>query len=334
MRSASRWDVHFQDLQALSSSEIILVQCSTSIKFLFYQKMHQKQPWLWIWWLFPWLQIVSTAMCYSDLYCLFKVVENDFFPIVLGHEAAGIVESVGPGVTDFQPGQFLTLNKLNFSPWTKDWPWHQPQLFPWCSGWVLGRDLIAFVQRVVLIVNCGVQIFTFSMQVNVVHQRALGQYAKAERVTIYFSSGDKVVPLYLPQCGECRFCESPKTNQCDVIWWEQCCFILTSHHHRVLMRTLEEVHVFPLLFRSRIGSKENALANSRLTCNGHKLRQFMDISTFSEYTVTHQRSVAKVDPDAPLDKVCLLGCAVPTGYGAAVNIAKVCMLLDLKGFCL
>uniref|UniRef100_A0A3Q4HBU6 Alcohol dehydrogenase 1-like n=1 Tax=Neolamprologus brichardi TaxID=32507 RepID=A0A3Q4HBU6_NEOBR len=152
-------------------------------------------------------EIVSTALCYSDLYCLFKVVEKDFFPIVLGHEAAGIVESVGPGVTEFQPG-------------------------------------------------------------------------------------DKVIPLYLPQCGECRFCESPKTNQCDVTW-------------------------------SRIGSKEMALANSRLTCNGHKLRQFMDISTFSEYTVTHQMSVAKVDPDAPLDKVCLLGCGVPTGYGAAVNTAKV-----------
>uniref|UniRef100_A0A3Q4HBB7 Alcohol dehydrogenase 1-like n=1 Tax=Neolamprologus brichardi TaxID=32507 RepID=A0A3Q4HBB7_NEOBR len=146
------------------------------------------------------VSIVSTALCYSDLYCLFKVVEKDFFPIVLGHEAAGIVESVGPGVTEFQPG-------------------------------------------------------------------------------------DKVIPLYLPQCGECRFCESPKTNQ--------------------------------------IGSKEMALANSRLTCNGHKLRQFMDISTFSEYTVTHQMSVAKVDPDAPLDKVCLLGCGVPTGYGAAVNTAKV-----------
>ncbi|XP_042073981.1 alcohol dehydrogenase 1-like, partial [Haplochromis burtoni] len=50
------------------------------------------------------IKIVSTALCHSDLYCLLKVVEKEFFPVVLGHEAAGIVESVGPGVTEFQPG--------------------------------------------------------------------------------------------------------------------------------------------------------------------------------------------------------------------------------------
>lgn len=238
MRSASRWDIHFQDLQALSSSEMILEQCSTSIKFLFYQKMHQKQPWLWIWLLFPWLQIVSTALCHSDLYCLLKVVEKEFFPVVLGHEAAGIVESVGPGVTEFQPGQFFNFEQIKLLSVNKRLTLTSATAVPMVFRLVLGRDLIAFVQRVVLIVNCGVQIFKFSMQVNVVHQRALGQYAKAERVTIYFSSGDKVIPLYLPQCGECRFCKSPKTNQCDVIWWVQSLFspLITNMCWCVLLR--------------------------------------------------------------------------------------------------
>ena len=52
----------------------------------------------------------------------------------------------------------------------------------------------------------------------------------------------------------------------------------------------------------------------------------MGTSTFSEYTVVNQMAVAKIDPAAPLDKVCLLGCGISTGYGAAVNTAKVCIL--------
>lgn len=66
-----------------------------------------------------------------------------------------------------------------------------------------------------------------------------------------------------------------------------------------------------------------ALADSRFTCKGKKVLQFMGTSTFSEYTVMNQIAVAKIDPAAPLDKVCLLGCGVCTGFGAAVNTAKV-----------
>lgn len=68
-----------------------------------------------------------------------------------------------------------------------------------------------------------------------------------------------------------------------------------------------------------------APTESRFTCKGKKLLHFMGTSTFSQYTVVHQMAVAKIDPAAPLDKVCLLGCGVCTGYGAAVNTAKVCM---------
>lgn len=66
-----------------------------------------------------------------------------------------------------------------------------------------------------------------------------------------------------------------------------------------------------------------ALEESRFTCRGKKVLQFMGTSTFSEYTVMNQVAVAKIDPAAPLDKVCLLGCGICTGYGAAVNTAKV-----------
>lgn len=63
--------------------------------------------------------------------------------------------------------------------------------------------------------------------------------------------------------------------------------------------------------------------DSRFTCRGKKVLQFMGTSTFSEYTVLNEIAVAKIHDSAPLDKVCLLGCGIPTGYGAAVNTAKV-----------
>lgn len=62
---------------------------------------------------------------------------------------------------------------------------------------------------------------------------------------------------------------------------------------------------------------------SRFTCKGKQIYHFMGTSTFSEYTVVADISVAKIDAAAPLDKVCLLGCGISTGYGAAVNTAKV-----------
>uniref|UniRef100_A0A3B4UU75 Alcohol dehydrogenase 1-like n=1 Tax=Seriola dumerili TaxID=41447 RepID=A0A3B4UU75_SERDU len=146
------------------------------------------------------IKIVATAVCHTDLYHLLE--DEAGFPTVLGHEGAGIVESVGPGVTEFQPG-------------------------------------------------------------------------------------DKVIPLFISQCRECRFCKSPKTNQ--------------SGRDPQMM----------------------ASADSRFTCKGKKVLQFVGTSTFSQYTVVNQIAVAKIDPAAPLDKVCLLGCGICTGYGAAVNTAKV-----------
>uniref|UniRef100_A0A672YY85 Enoyl reductase (ER) domain-containing protein n=1 Tax=Sphaeramia orbicularis TaxID=375764 RepID=A0A672YY85_9TELE len=126
------------------------------------------------------IKIVATSVCHTDLYHLFEGMHKDGFPVVLGHEAAGIVESVGSGVTEFH---------------------------------------LSFTQ---------------------------GDFSNA------------MSPL-----------------------------------------------------------------RSRLTCKGKKVYQFSGISTFSEYTVVKQINVTKIDPAAPLDKVCLLGCGICTGYGAAVNTAKV-----------
>ena len=153
------------------------------------------------------IKIVHTAICHTDAYTLDGCDPEGLFPVVLGHEGAGIVESVGEGVTTVK-------------------------------------------------------------------------------------EGDHVIPLYIPQCGDCKFCAHPRTNLCSKI------------------RTTQGQGMMPD-------------GTSRFTCKGKPLYHFMGTSTFSEYTVCAEISVCKIDPSAPLDKVCLLGCGVTTGYGAALNTAKV-----------
>ncbi|KAJ8385776.1 hypothetical protein AAFF_G00182200 [Aldrovandia affinis] len=107
-----------------------------------------------------------------------------------------------------------------------------------------------------------------------------------------FSTGDKVIPLFLPQCGECECCLSPKTNLCNKNWESN------------LQGVMHD-------------------GTSRVSCKGKQIHQFMSIGCFSEYVVVPDISVAKIQEDAPLERVCLLGCGVSTGYGAALNSAKV-----------
>ncbi|XP_047658547.1 alcohol dehydrogenase class-3-like isoform X1 [Tachysurus fulvidraco] len=156
------------------------------------------------------IKIAASGVCHTDftyLYDCDKGVKTLPFPLILGHEGSGVVESVGPGVTTVKPG-------------------------------------------------------------------------------------DAVIPLFLPQCSECEFCLSPKTNLCSKNWkkTQQCV---------------------------------QADGTSRVTCKGQQIYQFLGVSTFSEYTVVPEYNVAKIHQDAALDKVCLLGCGVATGYGAALNAAKV-----------
>ncbi|XP_072439918.1 alcohol dehydrogenase class-3 [Chiloscyllium punctatum] len=166
------------------------------------------------------IKITATAVCHTDAYTLSGSDSEGVFPVILGHEGAGIVESVGEGVTCVK-------------------------------------------------------------------------------------AGDRVIPLYIPQCGECKFCLNPNTNLCQKI---------------------------------RVTQGQGLMPDktSRFTCKGQMVYHYMGTSTFSEYTVVADISLAKIDSAAPLDKVCLLGCGISTGYGAVVNTAKVhpgstCAVFGLGG---
>ncbi|MGB1186535.1 MAG: S-(hydroxymethyl)glutathione dehydrogenase/class III alcohol dehydrogenase [Cycloclasticus pugetii] len=104
--------------------------------------------------------------------------------------------------------------------------------------------------------------------------------------------GDHVIPLYTPECGQCKFCLSGKTNLCQAI---------------------------------RVTQGKGLMPNgtSRFSKNGQAIYHYMGTSSFAEYTVLPEISLAKINKAAPLDKVCLLGCGVTTGIGAVLNTAKV-----------
>ncbi len=104
--------------------------------------------------------------------------------------------------------------------------------------------------------------------------------------------GDHVIPLYTPECGECSFCTSGKTNLCQAI-------------------------------RATQGKGLMPDSTSRFSLNGKQIYHYMGTSTFSEYTVLPEIAVAKISKKAPLEKVCLLGCGITTGIGAVLNTAKV-----------
>ncbi|KZX73682.1 S-(hydroxymethyl)glutathione dehydrogenase/class III alcohol dehydrogenase, partial [Alcanivorax sp. HI0013] len=104
--------------------------------------------------------------------------------------------------------------------------------------------------------------------------------------------GDHVIPLYTAECRQCKFCLSGKTNLCQAV-------------------------------RATQGQGLMPDSTSRFSLNGKRLHHYMGTSTFSEYTVVPEISLAKVSKEAPLDKICLLGCGVTTGIGAVLNTAKV-----------
>jgi len=104
--------------------------------------------------------------------------------------------------------------------------------------------------------------------------------------------GDHVIPLYTPECGVCSFCTSGRTNLCQAI------------------RVTQGKGLMPD-------------GTSRFSQKGKQILHYMGCSTFSEYTVLPEIALAKINPAAPLDKVCLLGCGITTGIGAVLNTAKV-----------
>ena len=104
--------------------------------------------------------------------------------------------------------------------------------------------------------------------------------------------GDHVIPLYVPECRECEYCLSGKTNLCQAI------------------RVTQGQGVMPD-------------GTSRFSLGGQKLFHYMGTSTFANYTVVPEISLAKIREDAPFDKVCYIGCGVTTGIGAVINTAQV-----------
>src|SRR5579863_9462316 len=117
--------------------------------------------------------------------------------------------------------------------------------------------------------------------------------------------GDHVIPLYTPECRQCKSCLSRKTNLCTAI-------------------------------RATQGKGMMPDGSSRFSLRGKPLHHYMGCSTFANFTVLPEIAVAKIRPDAPFDKVCYIGCGVTTGIGAVINSAKVepgakCVVFGLGG---
>ena len=104
--------------------------------------------------------------------------------------------------------------------------------------------------------------------------------------------GDHVIPLYTPECRQCEYCLSRKTNLC------------------ITLRATQGRGVMPD-------------GTSRFSCDGQPIYHYMGTSTFANHTVLPEIALAKIRPDAPFDKVCYIGCGVTTGIGAVINTAKV-----------
>jgi S-(hydroxymethyl)glutathione dehydrogenase / alcohol dehydrogenase len=153
------------------------------------------------------VEIKATGICHTDEFTLSGKDPEGLFPAILGHEGAGAVVEVGPGVSSVKPG-------------------------------------------------------------------------------------DHVIPLYTPECRECEYCLSRKTNLCQKI------------------RATQGAGVMPD-------------GTSRFSIDGRKLHHYMGTSTFANFTVLPEIAVAKIREDAPFDKVCYVGCGVTTGIGAVINTAKV-----------
>jgi len=153
------------------------------------------------------VEIKATGICHTDEFTRSGADPEGLFPAILGHEGAGVVVDIGPGVTSLK-------------------------------------------------------------------------------------KGDHVIPLYTPECRQCEYCLSGKTNLCQAI------------------RVTQGKGLMPD-------------GSSRFSLGGKPLFHYMGTSTFANYTVVPEIALAKIREDAPFDKVCYIGCGVTTGIGAVINTAKV-----------
>ncbi len=153
------------------------------------------------------IEVKATGICHTDEFTLSGADPEGIFPAILGHEGAGVVVDIGPGVTSLK-------------------------------------------------------------------------------------KGDHVIPLYTPECRSCPSCLSRKTNLCTAI-------------------------------RATQGQGLMPDGTSRFSIGKDKIFHYMGCSTFANHTVLPEIALAKVNPDAPFDKICYIGCGVTTGIGAVINTAKV-----------
>ena len=166
------------------------------------------------------VEIKATGICHTDAFTLSGDDPEGLFPAILGHEGAGVVLEIGPGVASLKPG-------------------------------------------------------------------------------------DHVIPLYTPECRQCEYCTSGKTNLCQAI------------------RVTQGQGVMPD-------------GSSRFSIAGEKVFHYMGTSTFANHTVVPEIALARVRRDAPFDKICYIGCGVTTGLGAVINTARVeagsnCVVFGLGG---
>ncbi|XP_016695040.1 alcohol dehydrogenase 1 isoform X2 [Gossypium hirsutum] len=151
---------------------------------------------------------------------------------------------------------------------------------------------------VYLVMKLGARhIFYFKQHLHGIYVRLVGSVeprivdSVGEGVT-HLKPGDHVLPVFTGECGNCRHCKSKESNMCDLL---------------------------------RINTDRGVMLSdgkTRFSINGKPIYHFVGTSTFSEYTVAHVGSVAKINPAAPLDKVCILSCGISTGLGATLNVAK------------
>ncbi|NRP74662.1 S-(hydroxymethyl)glutathione dehydrogenase [Ensifer psoraleae] len=152
--------------------------------------------------------------------------------------------------------------------------------------------------RIVTTSLCHTDLFTLSgrdpegLFPTILGHEGCGVVEEVGRGVISVKPGDHVIPLYIPEDPNCPYIKSGKTNLCQTI-------------------------------RETQGRGVMPDGTSRFSYKGKMIHHYMGTSTFSEYTVLPEIAVAKISPEAPLTKACVMGCAVPTGIGAVRNTAKI-----------